>query len=38
MSHTFPSPSATLTEPAARASGLTKTYGKGRPRSPRWTR
>ncbi|MFI2257918.1 ABC transporter ATP-binding protein [Streptomyces tubercidicus] len=29
MSHTFPSPSATLTEPAARASGLTKTYGKG---------
>ncbi|MBU3867230.1 ABC transporter ATP-binding protein [Streptomyces sp. 4503] len=28
MSHAFPSSSATLTEPAARASGLTKTYGK----------
>ncbi|MFE1932100.1 ABC transporter ATP-binding protein [Streptomyces sp. NPDC059474] len=28
MSHAFPSSSATLTEPAARASALTKTYGK----------
>ncbi|MBL1097748.1 ABC transporter ATP-binding protein [Streptomyces coffeae] len=32
MSHAFPSPSATLAEPAARASGLTKTYGKGETR------
>ncbi|MEU5806664.1 ABC transporter ATP-binding protein [Streptomyces sp. NPDC047718] len=29
MSQTFPSPSTPRTEPAARASGLTKTYGKG---------
>ncbi|MGI5484844.1 ABC transporter ATP-binding protein [Streptomyces lavendofoliae] len=29
MSHAFPSSSTALTKPAARASGLTKTYGKG---------
>ncbi|MFJ9824732.1 ABC transporter ATP-binding protein [Streptomyces sp. NPDC101160] len=32
MSHTFPSLSAPFTEPAAHASGLTKTYGKGEAR------
>ncbi|MFI6844441.1 ABC transporter ATP-binding protein [Kitasatospora sp. NBC_00085] len=32
MSQTFPSSSTALTEPAARASGLTKTFGKGETR------
>ncbi|MEU5190676.1 ABC transporter ATP-binding protein [Streptomyces klenkii] len=32
MSQTFPSSSAPLVEPAARASGLTKTYGRGETR------
>ncbi|MFF5712260.1 ABC transporter ATP-binding protein [Streptomyces sp. 62] len=32
MSHTFPSLSSPFTEPAAHASGLTKTYGKGEAR------